>query len=93
MKFIIDKKIYDTEKAELIIEYTSKEPNRMVPQLLDTISCELYITKKGNWFEVSEKYDKRKCKAVEGGYVKSVFRSLNNVVLFDKYFKNELEEA
>ena len=93
MKFIIGKKVYDTEKAEVICEYQGKEKNNLFPNLLNTTELTLYKSKKGNWFEVKKVYDRYSCKVVDDDYIKKLFRFLNAVELFNKYFEDELEEA
>ena len=54
MREIINNKIYDTERAEKIVEFRRKIP---VTTLFGEdsemwVDCELYKTKKGSWFEV-----------------------------------------
>jgi len=54
MKAIIDGKLYDSEKAELITGFSRwKSVNNLMLGEYDTwIDCELYRTEKGNWFEL-----------------------------------------
>lgn len=50
MKKLIDKKLYDTEKADFVHSYIHHD------EQFSNMECEdrLYITKKGNWFLVVE---------------------------------------
>lgn len=43
MRFIINNKLYDTEKAELICSYNAS--------IFE--SCDIYRTEKGNYFQIS----------------------------------------
>ena len=53
MKQIFGKTLYDTEKAELILEYKSKRLTETIfGQMIIWIPGKLYKTAKGNWFEV-----------------------------------------
>jgi hypothetical protein len=93
MKAIIDNKVYDTDKAELVFEFVRTYE---VESILGTYfnekgSGQLYKTSKGNWFELI----KREGRSTE-------FNALNledakNIVLIhpDKYQElfGELEEA
>jgi hypothetical protein len=97
MKFIIESKIYDTdtEKSEKIIEYRKlyKVGNFLGRDMFCRYETSLYKTKKGNWFEVarrnSDEYNASKLTEED---VKQVFKALDEVDLYNKYF-GELEEA
>lgn len=53
MKEIIDGKLYDTEKAELVVRFRRKVKAKNIFGEFDTwAESELYKTKKGAWFEV-----------------------------------------
>lgn len=50
MRFIVNRKIFDTNKAELIVSYSRKELLASVPKNID-----LYRTQSGKWLEVDVK--------------------------------------
>lgn len=53
MKKIIDNKLYDTEKAELVFSFKRKvTKTSLIGKYTDWVDAELYKTKKGAWFEV-----------------------------------------
>lgn len=52
LKKIINNKLYDTEKADLIIEYTTPIESRLLKGLYSRYDAKLYKTKKGSWFRV-----------------------------------------
>ncbi|WP_368895760.1 hypothetical protein [Priestia megaterium] len=56
MKAIIDNKLYDTDKAELVFEFvrTYKVRSVLGTYFNETGSGQLYKTSTGNWFEVIE---------------------------------------
>lgn len=95
MKFIIDNKVYDTEKSEKIIKYTKQYPLEgplgfIINPRYDTV---LYRTRKGNWFSVAMKnFDKKIAYKETNDTVKKLFKSLDEVELYNKYF-GTLEEA
>ncbi|MEY7999287.1 hypothetical protein AB8U03_03570 [Clostridium sp. Mt-5] len=95
MKFIIDNKVYDTEKSEKIIKYTKQYPlegplGLIIYPRRDTI---LYRTKKGNWFSMATKnFDKKIAYKETDDTVKKLLKSLDEVELYNKYF-GTLEEA
>lgn len=101
MKFIIEDKIYDTEKAEEIFKYRQKcWKECKYPFFGENFnfsewkSVTLYRTSKGKWFIVRKnKYDKE----IEGivqtdEEVKKTFSQLNKIDLYNRYF-SKLEEA
>lgn len=54
MKRIVDGKLYDTEKAELVVSFSSKRKVSTIFGTLDRwVECGLYKTTKGNWFSVT----------------------------------------
>ncbi|MCI1944050.1 hypothetical protein [Clostridium luticellarii] len=95
MRFIIDSKVYDTEKSERIIKYKKEYPlegplGLIIEPKYDTI---LYRTRRGNWFSVAIKsFDKKVAYKESNDTVKKLFKSLNEVELYNKYF-GTLEEA
>lgn len=96
-KYIINDKIYDTEKAENVFEYKRKENGaemlfRPGYYWIEQHECKLYRTNNGNWFEVSEYNGRSKAHITTISDVKQIFKHLNEVELYNKYFE-ELEEA
>ncbi|APC41543.1 hypothetical protein [Clostridium estertheticum] len=95
MKFIIDGKIYDTEKAETIIKYETSYPIKILTghTIYVRRPTTLYKTKKGNWFSVNigdfEQHNFNKENEIS---VKRLFTELNKIKLYTKYFE-ELDEA
>lgn len=101
MKFIIEDKIYHTEKSEEIFKYKQKVWQEYynpfigkkfsIAKWKDVI---LYHTFKGNWFIVSENeyHEEIECIVQTDEDVKKTFSELNKVDLYNKYF-GTLEEA
>ena len=95
MKFIVEGKIYDTEKAETIIKYETSCPIKILTG--HTIYVRrptiLYQTKKGKWFSVNigdfEKHYFNKETEIS---VKQIFIELNEIKLYTKHFE-KLDEA
>jgi hypothetical protein len=54
MKAIIDGKLYDTDKAELITLFKRyvKPRSLLIEEFQEWVMCELYKTPKGAWFEI-----------------------------------------
>lgn len=53
MKRIIGSKVYDTEKAELVLNFRRMKKVTTIIGIYERwVDCELYKTKKGAWFEV-----------------------------------------
>ena len=93
MKFIVNDKIYDTEKAEKVLDYRRRFPLTLTPQFCIRYDMELFRTAKGNWFSVRhEDYGKVTCIAHTVEEVKEIFKKCNRVELYAQYFGN-LEEA
>lgn len=93
MKFIVNDKIYDTDKAEKVLDYRRRFPLTLTPQFCIWRDMELYRTAKGNWFSVKhEDYGKLTCIANTAEEAKEIFKQCNRDVLYAKYF-GELEEA
>ena len=101
MKAIIDGKIYNTEKAELIREYYTNECVTARNNLFGTNSkitisreTKLYLTNKGSWFEIFGKYEnlKAEIKVLNDDKVRQLFSNLNDVENYEKYF-GKLKEA
>lgn len=94
MKFIINKKIYDTEKSELVIEFYKKWKVQSIVGILNlTKLSELYRTKKGNWFIVAKgDYDSYHVEVVDDIQVQKILSDHGEIEKYNKYF-DELEEA
>ena len=85
MKFIVNRKIFDTDKAEFIVSYIRGMGLVTIPQSID-----LYKTQSGKWFEVY--VNDLRCKEIKTEDVENIFLRLNNIELYEKYF-GKLEEA
>lgn len=85
MKFIVDKKIFDTDKAEFIVSYEKKGFLISAPKSID-----LYKTQSGKWIEVD--VNNLECEELKKEDVENVFFRLNNIELYEKYF-GKLEEV
>ena len=93
MKFIVNGKIYDTDKAEKVLDYKRSFQNGRLPQLSIMCNTELFRTAKGNWFSLkSEDYGKVTCIAHTVEEVKEIFKKCNRDELYFQYF-GDLEEA
>lgn len=93
MKFIVNNKIYDTEKAEKVLDYRRRFPLTLTPQFCIRYDMELFRTAKGNWFSLkSEDYGKVTCIAHTVEEVKEIFKKCNRDELYFQYF-GDLEEA
>jgi DNA-directed RNA polymerase specialized sigma subunit len=94
MQFIIDEKIYDTDKSELICEYAKPcIVKNIFMEMKINRKAKLYRTQKGNWFSAIEgDSDKLFAEKETEDYVKNIFRHNGAVELYNKYF-TELEEA
>lgn len=103
MKAIIDKKVYDTEKAEKIITFFRTKKitgvNLLGIKMAKNIQleCVLYKTPKGNWFEHRKKMEgvwdsKEEIVLVSKEVVKNIFEELGDVENYEKYF-HRLEPA
>lgn len=84
MKFIVNRKIFDTDKSELVCRYTDFSNQS------DYKEIELYITKKGSWYKLYTQ--SLICKNVSEDDVKQIFEDLDDIELYEKYF-GKLEEA
>ena len=98
LKFIIDDKIYDTEKSTKMIDFRKeiiKTFNLVGSEYKQAFwkKASLYRTFKGNWFSTVENGDNQ-----YNGYkesdesVKEILKDLNQIKLYNKYF-GHLEEA
>ena len=95
MIFVIQDKIYDTEKAENVLDYFVLQPVELPGTSLvfkNKVPAKLYKTKKGNWFTVKNKKEEYTATAISESEVKEIFKKLNEVELYNKHF-SELEEA
>lgn len=93
MKFIVNDKIYDTDKAEKVFNYRRTFPLTLAPQFCIWRDMELYRTAKGNWFSLkSEDYGKVTCIAHTVEEVKEIFKKCNRDELYFQYF-GDLEEV
>lgn len=92
MKFIIKDKLYDTEKAEKVIEYQRKFQDKVIGFFFYRKTI-LYKTGKGNWFSVSDadygKYIINEETIVDA---KEIVRRINAIDTYVKYF-GALNEA
>lgn len=53
MKKIINNKLYDTSKAELVLEYWKvQRVQSLIGRFDKNVECELYKTSKGAWFGI-----------------------------------------
>ncbi len=85
MQFIIGDKLFDTEKAELIVSYERKLFYAGVPRKIN-----LYKTAKNRWFEVDTTY--KSCTEMTEKNVKYILSKLNLISDYEKCF-GKLEEA
>lgn len=93
MKFIVNDKIYDTEKAEKVLNYRRRFPLTLTPQFCIWHDMDLYRTAKGNWFSLKcEDFGKKTCIAHTVEEVKEIFKKCNRDELYAQYF-GDLEEA
>lgn len=88
MQFIIDNKIFDTDKAEVICKFKEAKPLWWNKAFYVWKEAILYKTNKGNWFSVCEE----KCTPLNNEQVEELLKELNYIELYEKYFK-KLEEA
>lgn len=84
MRFIVNRKIFDTNKAKLIVSYSRKELLASVPKNID-----LYRTQSGKWLEVDVK--NLRCEEKKDEDVENIFLRLSDIELYEKYF-GKLEE-
>lgn len=93
MKFIVNGKIYDTDKAEKVLNYRRRFPLPLFPQLSEMYDMVLYKTSKGNWFSLKcEDFGKKSCIVNTEKEVKEIFEKCGRDDLHAQYF-GELEEA
>lgn len=93
MKFIVNDKIYDTDKAEKVLNFKCRFPLILTPQFCVWHDMELYRTSKGNWFSIKhEDFDGRTCIPETDESVKEILKHCNKTELYAKYF-GDLEEA
>lgn len=97
MKWILEGKVYDTEKAEYICEFKKPIDKTlrmfgMESIITDMKPAKLYKTKKGAWFSVANLGDKSRLILENEKSAKIIISSQHDVELYKKYF-NDLEEA
>lgn len=94
MKFIVNDKIYDIDKAEKVLDYRAKFPLMLTPAFCVWRNMELYRTAKGNWFSVKyEDFNEKKTCIVETEEeVKEIFMKCGRDDLHAQYF-GAIEEA
>jgi len=92
-KCIIDNKIYDTEKAHKIVEYTRYRLNLFGVETIEVKGI-LYKTQKDNWFSVyADNRTGRPYVIVKTeDEVKKILKDENAFELYEKYF-GKLDEA
>lgn len=101
MKYMLNNKIYDTEKAQEIVQYTKPIEHRSLffttyPRYTHT----LYKTKKGQFFthigecvETDIAYsDKDYIELLSENEVKEILNKLNKIEIYNKLF-DDLEEG
>jgi hypothetical protein len=93
MKKIIDGKLYDTEKAELIVLFRRKVRVKNILGEFDSwASSELYKTKNGVWFEViGTNMDTQKLSSISEDKAKEII--MLNPDKFVELYPNEVAEA
>ena len=99
MKAIIDGKLYDTEKAELIKTFEQNERKSSMLGIYYKITrkVDLYKTENGKWFLIKHKAEgyganQDEIEILVKKEVKQIFETLNDVENYEKYFE-KLEEA
>lgn len=103
MKYLLNNKVYDTEKAEEILKYIKTIEQKSIFGLYSYPKYEhtLYKTQKGNFFVHVGKYvgkadvsyqDKDKIELLSEKEVKEILNQLNEVETYKKIFNN-LEEG
>ena len=102
MKYIIDHKVYDTEKSTEIIKYTQGiEHKGLFVTTYPKYEHTLYKSQKGQFFVHIGKYvgntdvsyqDKDKIELLSEKEVKEILNQLNEVETYKKIF-NDLEEG
>ncbi len=99
MKKIIENKIYDTDKCDVILEYQQKIPVSTFFGIIDQyFNAKIYKTKKGTYLNFVGKCenvyfkDLNKIEVVSEEYVKNLMIEIASV---DEYIKNfgQLEEG
>lgn len=103
MKYLLNNKVYDTEKAEEILKYIKTIEQKSIFGLYNYPKYEhtLYKTQKGNFFVHVGKYvgnadvsyqDKDKIELLSEKEVKDILNQLNKIDVYQKLF-NDLEEG
>lgn len=94
MKFIINEKIYDTEKSEKICDVVEevKTDNYTLRQCFVKKKIELYKTQNNNWFIVFEEDGIKKAKKRTEDKVKELLIRNNMVDIYTEHF-GDLEEG
>lgn len=90
MKFIVENKVFDTEKAEVICEFKERKQLIWNKSFSTWEYVTLYRTNKGNWFSVIERL--KECTQLNNIQVEELLKGLDEVELYEKYFE-KLEEA
>lgn len=90
MRFIVENKIFDTDKAEIICKFRQSRPLWWTKSVSTWEDATLYKTNKGNWFSVIERL--KECTPLNNAQVEELLKGLDAVELYEKYFK-KLEEA
>jgi len=86
MKFIVKDKVYDTEKAEKIIEYQKKFKDKFIGFHFYRQTI-LYKTDKNNWFSVSDTdYKKHIINENTISEAKEILININAINSYEKYF-------
>ena len=93
MRFIVNDKLYDTNKAELLCSFYEQWAQKtIIGTLYPTLKTNLYVTAKGAYFITSkEDYDRPCIEVINEDKAKAYLMHYN----YDKYAEmfGELEEA
>lgn len=91
MRKVIDGKLYDTEKADLVYEFQKyANVNSTYGQTKAWVKTQLFHTKKGNWFEFAEgKTSANELNKLDENAVKEILA--HDPEKYQEFF--ELEEA
>lgn len=93
MKFSVNDKIYDTDKAKRVLTFKRKTHSRLISRIKVWHVVDLYITNKGNWFSIEHtSLIKERFRQEPTINVQRIFIALERIDLYSKYF-GELEEA
>lgn len=102
MKYLLNNKVYDTEKAEEILKYIKTIEQKSIWGLYcyPKYECTLYKTQKGNFFVHVGDYvgteiaysDKDYIELLSENDVKAILNQLNKIDLYNELF-DDLEEG